>query len=65
MYQLPQHAHFYSELVNFLAARDESAVYATVTVLFSRFDALRLEAVVGSSRAQKMLKGSSGTFLFC
>ena len=37
-----------------------------VTVVFSKFDALRLERVVGSPRAAKMLKSKkTGTFLFC
>lgn len=37
-----------------------------VTVVFSKVDALRLERVVGSARATKMLKSKkTGTFLFC
>ena len=34
-------------------------------VLYSKCDALRLEPVVGTQRARKMLKGGSSTFLFC
>ena len=64
-YQLPQHANFYLELVNMLAGRDEGALHATVKVLFTRMDALRLEAITGSARSQKMLKGGKSTFLFC
>ena len=65
-YQLPQHTQFYLELVNMLAARErESSLHATVRVLFTRMDALRLEPIVGSMRSQKMLKGSKSTFLFC
>ena len=64
-YQLPQHAHFYLELVNMLAGRDQSGMHATVRVLFTRMDALRLEPIVGAARLQKMLKGSKSTFLFC
>lgn len=65
-YQLPYHAHFYPEMVNLLRARDESAVsHATVSVLFTKYDALRLEPVVGAVRAKKMLKSKTGTFLFC
>ena len=37
-----------------------------VTAVFSRYDALRLERVVGAARAAKMLKQrKTGTFLFC
>jgi U3 small nucleolar RNA-associated protein 25 len=65
-YQLPQHPQFYSELVNFFEESAAGGAMATVSVLFGRSDALRLERVVGSARAAKMLKsGGSGTFLFC
>ena len=64
-YQLPQHAHFYLELVNMLAGRDDMALHATVKALVTRMDALRLEPIVGTARSQKMLKGSKSTFLFC
>ena len=63
-YQLPEHAHFYSELLNLLE-ESASGEQATTTALFSRFDALQLERVVGSARSVKMLKSSTGTFLFC
>ena len=64
-YQLPQHAHFYLELVNMLAGRDDMALHATVKALVTRMDALRLEPIVGTARSHKMLKGSKSTFLFC
>ena len=72
VYQLPHHAHFYAELVNCLAGGGAAggnasgdAQHATVTVLFSRCDAPRLEPVVGTARAPKMLRGANATFLFC
>ncbi len=37
-YQLPLHAHYYSELVNAIGG-DGAAVHATVTTLFSAEDA--------------------------
>ena len=36
--------------------------HGTVTVLFSKLDTLRLEGVVGSARAWKMLANKSGSF---
>lgn len=69
-YQLPEHSHYYSDIVNMLGGAsggDEAfeAAHATVSVLFSPLDAARLERVVGSARVGKMLKGGSRTFLFC
>lgn len=65
IYQLPEHAHYYSELLNLVTqAEGVEAGHTTVTALFSKFDALRLERIVGTSRAHKMLKAASKTFLF-
>lgn len=63
-YQLPQHSAYYSELLNFL---EESAAGGLpgVTVIFSKLDGAGLEGVVGSKRADTMLKGKTSTFLFC
>jgi len=58
-YQLPANAHFYGELVNFMSpptVSSSSLSHMSVTVLFSRFDALRLAAVVGSQRTGDMIK---------
>ena len=67
-YQLPEHSHYYSDVVNMLGGGSGEAYeaqHATVSVLFSTLDAARLERVVGSARVAKMLKGGSKTFLFC
>ena len=64
-YQLPEHAHFYNELVKLLASADSlDAAHSTVTVMFSKVDALRLERVVGSKNARRMQKAASKTFMF-
>ncbi|GLC42263.1 hypothetical protein PLESTM_001310300 [Pleodorina starrii] len=74
-YGLPDHGEYYSELVNLLeeaaggggggAAGGGSGHQATVTALFCPWDVLQLERVVGSGRARRMLKGESGTYMFC
>jgi U3 small nucleolar RNA-associated protein 25 len=67
-YQLPEHAQFYPEILNLLeeqGGEGAGAEHATVSVLFGRADALRLERVVGSARSGKMLRSSTTAFLFC
>lgn len=67
-YGLPDHAHFYSELVNLVQSGTGStaaAHHATITTLFCKFDALALGRVVGNSRAAKMLAAETPTFMFC
>jgi len=65
VYQLPEHAHFYAELVNTLEGAAAGAAPAGVTVLFSGFDAARLARVVGGARAARMLATASATFVLC
>ena len=62
-YLLPEHAHFRAELVNLLESADPSAAAPTVIVLFLRFDAARLERVVGVTRAKWMLGSDTATFV--
>ena len=65
-YQLPEHAAFYPEVLNLLeAGGGGGGEHGTVSVLFGRGDALRLERVVGSARSGKMLRGGTTAFLFC
>lgn len=71
-YQLPEHPQYYLELTNLLEEESTpGAELASATVVYSRFDALRLERVVGADRARTMLKrgkkggAGAGTFLFC
>ena len=72
-YQLPEHPQFYAELGNFVeesTSADGASMTSTVQVAFGRFDLLRLERIVGTSRAKKMLgtkhaSENRGTFVFC
>jgi len=60
-YALPERAEFFAEFVQFANLRESSssklvgASANRATVAFSRLDAMRLERVVGTARAKKML----------
>eukprot|EP00271_Cylindrocystis_brebissonii_P008120 TRINITY_DN22147_c0_g1_i1.p1 TRINITY_DN22147_c0_g1~~TRINITY_DN22147_c0_g1_i1.p1 ORF type:complete len:1006 (+),score=304.02 TRINITY_DN22147_c0_g1_i1:100-3117(+) len=58
---LPENAHFYAEMLNLL----EGSGPLSCTVLFSRFDRLQLERIVGSARCTKLLHSQNRTFMFC
>lgn len=64
-YELPTYPHFYSEVCNMLRAtsRGEEATW-TCTVLYSKYDAQRLAAVVGVERAAQMLQSPKNVHLF-
>ncbi|KAH7570588.1 hypothetical protein JRO89_XS05G0140600 [Xanthoceras sorbifolium] len=61
IYSLPERKEFYPEIVNML----EGSHNMTCTVLFSRFDQLRLERIVGSAPARRMVKSEKEVFVFC
>ncbi|KAH7277303.1 hypothetical protein KP509_39G044700 [Ceratopteris richardii] len=60
-YSLPQNAQFYVEVTNMM----EGSENHSSTILFSHFDKMKLERIVGTSRAKKMLKSQNKTFMFC
>eukprot|EP00850_Spirogloea_muscicola_P019980 SM000203S06156 [mRNA] locus=s203:172171:178779:- [translate_table: standard] len=60
-YSLPDNAHFYAELLNLL----EGAANPRCTVLFTKFDKLQVERIVGSTRASRLLHSENRTFMFC
>lgn len=67
-YQLPEHPQFYAELANFVEDTIDGSM-ATIHICYSRYDLMRLERIVGSDKAKKMMrkgsKGSlAGTFVF-
>ncbi|KAI9287888.1 hypothetical protein BC943DRAFT_319045 [Umbelopsis sp. AD052] len=67
-YGLPDHPQFYTEIVNYLALKADasSAEEATFScsALFSRYDMLKLERIVGTDRARKMCSSGKNLFVF-
>ncbi|XP_035663958.1 digestive organ expansion factor homolog [Branchiostoma floridae] len=64
-YELPLFPHFYSELCNMLEAGGEEGVLdRTCTVLYTKYDAQRLAAVVGASRCGHMITSGKSVHMF-
>ncbi|XP_052192609.1 protein NUCLEOLAR FACTOR 1 isoform X2 [Diospyros lotus] len=61
IYSLPERKEFYPEIVNML----QESAGMTCTVLFSQFDLLRLERIVGTASAKRMVTSDKGVFVFC
>ncbi|PWA70846.1 nucleolar protein [Artemisia annua] len=61
IYSLPERKEFYPEIVNML----EGSNSMNCTVLFSRFDLLRLERIVGTAPAKRMVTSDKRIFTFC
>ena len=69
MYSLPDNPIFYREIAGGYLGKSEQdgtveAGQGAVRVMFSRYDAMRLERVVGSQRVGKMLTDRGDTFDF-
>ncbi|NXK78734.1 DIEXF factor, partial [Amazona guildingii] len=64
-YELPTYSHFYSEICNMMKATDNGVDATwTCTVLYSKYDAQKLAAVVGIERAAQMLQSKKNVHLF-
>ncbi|XP_067015268.2 U3 small nucleolar RNA-associated protein 25 homolog [Anabrus simplex] len=68
-YQPPSVPQFYSELCNLMqeanqSRRGGSESNMSVTVLYSKYDALQLAAVVGTDRASRMLSSERDVHMF-
>lgn len=61
IYSLPERKEFYPEIVNML----EGSNSMNCTVLFSRFDLLKLERIVGTAPAKRMVTSDKRIFTFC
>eukprot|EP00598_Pedospumella_elongata_P007784 CAMPEP_0184985530 /NCGR_PEP_ID=MMETSP1098-20130426/14159_1 /TAXON_ID=89044 /ORGANISM="Spumella elongata, Strain CCAP 955/1" /LENGTH=846 /DNA_ID=CAMNT_0027509619 /DNA_START=67 /DNA_END=2607 /DNA_ORIENTATION=- len=67
-YSLPEYAHFYSEWVNMLSSHtpdggDDGKV--SCLVLFTAFERMALERIVGPKKCAQMLSASKTTFVYC
>ncbi|XP_038075250.1 digestive organ expansion factor homolog [Patiria miniata] len=61
-YQLPSHPQFYSELCNILQAQ-HGTTEDNCSILYTRYDAQKLAAVVGSNRCGHMLSSDKDVHL--
>ena len=59
-YALPENAGFYPEMLNMLATTD-----VTCAAVFTPLDLLRLERIVGTDRAKRMVSSDKPLFMFC
>eukprot|EP00026_Physarum_polycephalum_P004330 Phypoly_transcript_04348.p1 GENE.Phypoly_transcript_04348~~Phypoly_transcript_04348.p1 ORF type:complete len:705 (-),score=51.28 Phypoly_transcript_04348:92-2161(-) len=59
-YAPPLFARFYTELLNPMVGSDTTSL-----MLYTKFEKMQLERIVGLSRSQKMLVSNKSTFLFC
>eukprot|EP00111_Clytia_hemisphaerica_P018544 TCONS_00054861-protein len=57
-YDIPLYPQFYPEVVNFIKTDDKEGS-PSCTALFSRYDALKLQGVVGTERMKKMMSGKA------
>jgi U3 small nucleolar RNA-associated protein 25 len=74
-YSLPEYAHFYSEIVNMLQPDSASGSSsnggaqlqgrASCLVLFTQYERMALERVLGEKRARHILESNKATFMFC
>ncbi|KAL1299604.1 hypothetical protein HN51_044148 [Arachis hypogaea] len=61
MYSLPERKEFFPEILNML---DGSASMAC-TLMFSSLDKFRLERIVGTNKAKRMVTAEKSVFVFC
>lgn len=66
---LPEHAEFYSDLVNVInEGLDDSDIdsetVADCIALFTKYEAHSLERIVGTQQSSRMIKGEKSSFLF-
>ncbi|KAK3269461.1 hypothetical protein CYMTET_22100 [Cymbomonas tetramitiformis] len=63
-YSLPEYARYYMELLNMVEESDSRAS-GDCNVMFSKYDRMQLDRVVGTTRVKKMMNSKNSTFVFC
>ncbi|KAJ1442931.1 hypothetical protein B484DRAFT_441852, partial [Ochromonadaceae sp. CCMP2298] len=69
-YSLPEYAHFYAECVNMLSLTTGAGAGAggleglSCLVLFTVYERMALERIVGAKRCAHMLSCAKNTFMF-
>jgi U3 small nucleolar RNA-associated protein 25 len=66
-YSLPEYAHFYPEIVNLLGHADGGGLGSNTSclVLFTKYEKMALERIVGSKRCEQIFSSTKTTFMFC
>lgn len=65
-YGLPTYEQFYVDFVNLLPSSNTSGgSTGTVMALYSKFDSLELERIIGTQRATKLIQAQNNTHMFC
>ncbi|KAJ3444141.1 orf protein-related [Anaeramoeba flamelloides] len=59
-YGLPKNAIFYSEMLNWVESQNSSCL-----ILYTKYEYMKLQRIVGSKRAKKILRSQKNTHLFC
>ena len=63
-YGLPDHGHVYAELVGCLDEAKQSNIKTTSMALFTKYDALALENIVGDDYVRDMSRSPKASFLY-
>eukprot|EP00937_MAST-01D_sp_MAST-1D-sp2_P004174 g4174.t1 len=62
-YGVPRHSAFYSHMLNLLEEAHSDTRLTSCSVIYSRFEALEMERVVGSARWRRMARSNKTTHL--
>lgn len=67
-YSLPEYAHFYPEIVNLLSSSEDTSDEGhslSCLVLYTQYERMALERLVGKKRCDHMMSSAKATFMFC